>query len=570
MRKLIFLILFLFSFSTPTLYPFPFSNDRIFRCKKNNYSFEEIYKNSKKGVVIVKTPIGSGSGFVIKHHKNLTYIITNSHVVDKYKKVAVIWSNKELDGAYVLSNGMSSKEMEIPKTLKNEELNTDLALLVVKGMRGTALEFYKNEVPIGKEVITVGSPSGLDYTVTRGIVSGIRSKGKVIQTDAAINEGNSGGPLLSLNGCVVGINTFKLTGKEGLNFALSKKSYDNFADKFPSDSDIQEILNKTDISKNAIIKLYAGDVSKGLINFYDDQFKWHYWKFGLPFFLKEIELELVRNLDFAVLFDKNNPDFYLIKAPLKAAIAHSYQTFGDGKDYRNEWKRGFRELALNDLDKLQELKPDSLAPYFYKYKYIYSDRGSSFTPPFYEKYKKKKQYYFEKIKSKKASDHNDFYYKAFVFYRDKDYENALFNINKALDIKPNRALYLYLKSFVGRNSTTNLLTINKAIINSSRHNEIAFLERKFKILAYGFNDKNSALEFAESIKDKLKNTSTTWSSDSPYYADLLPFLSSIAMIARQSYDTKLFCEMHKIRYEKKQLPYDFNIMKSNSCLLYLR
>ena len=118
MPRLIILILILFS-STP-LYPFPFSNDRIFRCKKNNYSFEEIYKNSKNGVVIVKTPIGSGSGFVIKHHKNLTYIITNSHVVDKYKKVAVIWSNKELDGAYVLLNGMRSKEMEIPKTLKNE------------------------------------------------------------------------------------------------------------------------------------------------------------------------------------------------------------------------------------------------------------------------------------------------------------------------------------------------------------------------------------------------------------------------------------------------------------------
>jgi len=77
MSRLIIIILILFS-STP-LYPFPFSNDRIFRCKKNNYSFEEIYKNSKNGVVIVKTPIGSGSaslsmGHSIEaHHRNYPY-----------------------------------------------------------------------------------------------------------------------------------------------------------------------------------------------------------------------------------------------------------------------------------------------------------------------------------------------------------------------------------------------------------------------------------------------------------------------------------------------------------------
>ena len=95
MRKLIFLILFLFSFSTSPLSSFNFLNNRVFKCRKNNYGFEELYKNAKNGVVVVKTPKGSGSGIVIKHHNNLTYILTNSHVVDKYKRVAIVWSNKE-------------------------------------------------------------------------------------------------------------------------------------------------------------------------------------------------------------------------------------------------------------------------------------------------------------------------------------------------------------------------------------------------------------------------------------------------------------------------------------------
>ena len=84
----------------------------------------------------------------------------------------------------------------------------------------------------GEEVVALGSPMGLTNTVTRGIVSAVRRSGSdfdiiassstsLIQTDAAINPGNSGGPLLNKNGEVIGINTFKKTASEGLNFAVS-------------------------------------------------------------------------------------------------------------------------------------------------------------------------------------------------------------------------------------------------------------------------------------------------------------------------------------------------------------
>ena len=91
---------------------------------------------------------------------------------------------------------------------------------------------YASYPTAGEDVVALGSPAGLTNTVTRGIVSAVRRAGKtfnsvatesatLIQTDAAINPGNSGGPLVNTNGEVIGINTFKKTKSEGLNFAVS-------------------------------------------------------------------------------------------------------------------------------------------------------------------------------------------------------------------------------------------------------------------------------------------------------------------------------------------------------------
>jgi serine protease Do len=79
-------------------------------------------------------------------------------------------------------------------------------------------------VEVGQDVIAIGSPLGLEGTVTRGIVSGLRSLGKIplVQIDAAINPGNSGGPLLDASGQVIGVNTLKLrpSTAESLGFAI--------------------------------------------------------------------------------------------------------------------------------------------------------------------------------------------------------------------------------------------------------------------------------------------------------------------------------------------------------------
>jgi S1-C subfamily serine protease len=103
----------------------------------------------------------------------------------------------------------------------------DLALVRVKGERFTHLRLSNgSHAGIGNDVIAIGTPQGLDWSVSRGIISALRldPAARYIQTDAAINPGNSGGPLIELaSGHVVGINTFGVRRSEGLHFAVASE-----------------------------------------------------------------------------------------------------------------------------------------------------------------------------------------------------------------------------------------------------------------------------------------------------------------------------------------------------------
>ena len=94
--------------------------------------------------------------------------------------------------------------------------SADLALIMVKG---NILPLSEASSPkVGEPVVAIGSPFGLEGTVTQGIIS--NTYPDRVQTDAAINPGNSGGPLLNRSGEVIGVNTSKRKGSEGLNFAI--------------------------------------------------------------------------------------------------------------------------------------------------------------------------------------------------------------------------------------------------------------------------------------------------------------------------------------------------------------
>lgn len=140
----------------------------------------------------------------------VTLIKTNHHVTNGAEKIEV----KTFDGRILTARILVADQA------------TDSALLEVFTGEKPISPLYgvmnPKEVEQGDTVLAFGQPLGLEHTVTRGMVSAVRDlKGlPVIQTDAAINSGNSGGPLVNMDGRVIGMNTFVLGDAEGLAFAI--------------------------------------------------------------------------------------------------------------------------------------------------------------------------------------------------------------------------------------------------------------------------------------------------------------------------------------------------------------
>jgi S1-C subfamily serine protease len=160
----------------------------------------QIYRDSAPGVVRVTQAQGQGSGFVIDSEG---HILTNAHVVDGSGPVFVSFSNND----------------RVQATVVGKDDSTDTALLKVTessdALRPLALG-SSTSVNVGDPVLAIGNPFGLDRTITSGIVSAVARQiqapngfpiNNAIQTDAAINHGNSGGPLLNMQGQVIGINS---------------------------------------------------------------------------------------------------------------------------------------------------------------------------------------------------------------------------------------------------------------------------------------------------------------------------------------------------------------------------
>jgi S1-C subfamily serine protease len=185
-------------------------------CSNQNLSTEALFSGAKQGVAVVVTDSGEGSAFVVRHQDGNTLLITNSHVVEGSSSATVKWADGSQDAAAVLSDAGGRSPQ------------ADLALLEVKGLRGQPLGLKGSKPNVGADIVAIGAPKGLEFSLTRGVVSSLRDDGEILQIDAPINPGNSGGPVLDRTGCVVGVATFKLTDSEGLNFAVASSVIEGF------------------------------------------------------------------------------------------------------------------------------------------------------------------------------------------------------------------------------------------------------------------------------------------------------------------------------------------------------
>lgn len=178
----------------------------------------ELVKRCGDAVVLVKTAGGLGSGFIISDKGHL---ITNYHVVEGETKISVTYFR-------LTPQGYEKNELKKVKIVALQPMR-DIALLKldpeeVKGdMPKPIVIDDRDDLRVGDAVFAIGSPLGLERTVTQGIVSSTtRTMGhmRLIQTDAAINPGNSGGPLFNLRGEVVGIACAGATQFDGLAFGI--------------------------------------------------------------------------------------------------------------------------------------------------------------------------------------------------------------------------------------------------------------------------------------------------------------------------------------------------------------
>lgn len=188
---------------------------------------------------------GSGTGFVYSTSDGKGYILTNNHVISGGTKILVTFTNGEKIKAEVLGS----------------DTYADIAVLKIDGFDGMKVAQIgsSKNAKVGDTVFAVGAPLDISYswTVTRGILSGkdrlieinsSQTSGatsdwvmSAIQTDAAINSGNSGGPLANANGEVIGITSLKLvkSGVEGMGFAIPIETALEYAEKIVKGEEIK-------------------------------------------------------------------------------------------------------------------------------------------------------------------------------------------------------------------------------------------------------------------------------------------------------------------------------------------
>lgn len=274
-------IMYLYSKNNPTVIT---SKKTVSEIKVSEEAMEDAIDKVYDSVLCIQVldqsgnVISSGSGFVYSKDSKYGYILTNSHVVSGATTVQGVLSNN------------NTVELKVLGT----DSYTDLAVLRMdaKDVLGVASIGKSSNVKVGNTVFTVGSPMGSNYsgTVTKGILSGkdrlIETSSstdsyttesyivKVMQTDAAISPGNSGGPLVDLAGDVIGINSLKLVDSsvEGMGFAIPIEDAMSYVDTLAQGKKVERPIlgvQILDLTNKLLLQRYGinydSSINEGII-----------------------------------------------------------------------------------------------------------------------------------------------------------------------------------------------------------------------------------------------------------------------------------------------------------------
>src|SRR3989344_1011275 len=236
-----FLVIAAMSFFALNLNHIPQQFKIIASFQNQNFETAEILQKANQAVIMIETKriindvihnFTLGSGVIISEDG---YILTNYHVVKEFQEdnlaIHYLPASEDYQSRYIGDLNAMRQRSRASVKIVNYDQKRDIALLKIEG-RGFSTIKFGSDPKTGDQVFAIGSPLGLNWTITQGIIS--REFGIInfreeydyfIQTDAAINSGNSGGPLLNMKGELVGLNTFLITQIEypaniGLNMAV--------------------------------------------------------------------------------------------------------------------------------------------------------------------------------------------------------------------------------------------------------------------------------------------------------------------------------------------------------------
>ena len=223
--------------------------------QEGGMSWQDIYEKNIPSVVSITTPYASGTGVILS---DSGYIVTNSHVVSGSDEISVLLTDNR----------------SFLATLVGDDPVSDLAVLKIEATDLIPAEFGDSDVlRVGDAVAAIGDPLGLELrgTFTDGIISAISRDIDVdgrtmnlIQTNAALNSGNSGGPLINCYGQVIGINTMKIgdsmsvAGVEGLGFAIPSATVSDI---------VNQLINQGYVSGRPTLGI-TGESISNLYHFY--------------------------------------------------------------------------------------------------------------------------------------------------------------------------------------------------------------------------------------------------------------------------------------------------------------